>query len=106
MVSAFAVVSLGSTRIPQFNRVRSEPGVAKTPTVQVQGPFWFLACAFIGPMYLGRVLMIVACSEAECIVFATEGLLLAHEVGPTAEFGFNLLLISDFSSIESLARDP
>jgi len=32
--------------------------------------------------------MIVARSEAECIVFAAEGLFLAHELGPTAEFGF------------------
>jgi hypothetical protein len=32
--------------------------------------------------------MIVARSEAQCIGFAAEGLLLTHELGPTAEFGF------------------
>ena len=38
---------------------------------------------------LRNVLMIAVASEAECIVFATEGLLLARTLYFTAEFGFN-----------------
>jgi len=37
--------------------------------------------------------MIVARSEAQCIVVAaTEGWLLTHELGATAEFGLNSIL--------------
>jgi len=31
--------------------------------------------------------MIIACLEAQCIVFVAEGLLLTHDLNPTAEFG-------------------
>src|ERR1043166_6702634 len=35
-------------------------------------------------------LQLLLCSEAECIVFAMEGLLLAHDLRSTAEPGFNV----------------
>jgi len=36
---------------------------------------------------LRTAVMIVACLEAQCIVFVAEGFLLPHELNPTAEFG-------------------
>ena len=58
--------------------------------MQVQSPFWLLACCFIGSMCVRTALMIVACLEAQCIVFVAQGLLLPHELNPTAEFGMKL----------------
>jgi len=58
--------------------------------VQVQSPFWLLAYCFIGPVCLRTALMTVARLEAQCIVFGAQGLLLTHELNPTAEFGINL----------------
>jgi len=40
-------------------------------------------------MYLRKALMIVGRLVAPRIVFGAEGLLLTHELNPTAEFGLN-----------------
>ena len=56
-----------------------EPGVAKTPNRTASKSFFALRLLLDCPNYLRTALMNVADLEAECIVFATEGLLLAHD---------------------------
>ena len=51
--------------------------------------FLLLACCFIGQRTDTRHLPLLRCPEAECIVFAMEGLLLAHDLRSIAESGFN-----------------
>ena len=67
--------------------VSGEPGVAKTPKRAASKFFWPLARRSIGLIWLRTALTTVSCLEAECIVFATEGLLLTHDSPSTAEFG-------------------
>lgn len=51
--------------------------------------FFAVAGCFIGERTDKQHLQWLSCSEAECIVFAMEGLLLAHDLCSTAESGFN-----------------
>jgi hypothetical protein len=57
-------------------QVRGEPGVAKTSAVQFQSLFSRLARRLLGLTRICPALRKVHCLEAECFVFATEGLLL------------------------------
>ena len=51
--------------------------------------FLLLAGCFIGQCTDSQHLRLLACSEAECIVFAMEGLFLTHDLCSTEESGFN-----------------
>jgi len=68
-----------STRISQL---KSERGAnleeRRHPSVQFQSLFWCQLAASICLTLLRTALTAAAFSEAECIVFAAEGLLLAH----------------------------
>jgi hypothetical protein len=67
---------------PEFrssNERGAEPGVVKTPNRTASKSFFARSLLIDCPNYLRTALMNVADLEAECIVFATEGLLLAHD---------------------------
>ncbi len=51
--------------------------------------FFAVAGCFIGERTDKQHLQWLSCSEAECIVFAMEGLLLAHDLCSTAESGLS-----------------
>ena len=51
--------------------------------------FFAVAGCFIGERTDIQHLQWLSCSEAECIVFAMEGLLLAHDLCSTAESGLS-----------------
>jgi hypothetical protein len=66
-----------STRISQFNSEDTQLCSFKV--------FFALSVLLHGQRTDAQHLPLLPCSEAECIVFIIEGLLLAHDLGSTAE---------------------
>jgi len=74
-------------RIPQFKLARGELGAAKTPNRAASKSFLAVSLLLYCSNGFRTALTNVVGLEAECIGFAAESLLLAHDSLSTAEFG-------------------
>ena len=74
--------------------MRSGPGNSEDTQLCSFKAFLLSAGCFIGQCTDSQHLRLLACLEAECIVFAMEGLLLTHDLRSTEESGVQCLIAS------------